>query len=94
MLAGGADDLGGTLMEETISRMAGSQHGSLKTVDELEEIAVGAGRPAMQRTTTYGEVPEARRLLAREATAQLNPASPSGSPSGVTLGLPLVRGAV
>ena len=45
MLAGGADDLGGTLMEETISRMAGSEHGSLKTVAELEEIARGAGRP-------------------------------------------------
>ncbi|MCW2546983.1 MAG: synthase subunit 1, partial [Mycobacterium sp.] len=90
MLAGGADDLGGTLMEETISRMAGSQHGSLKTVDELEEIAIGAGRPAMQRTTTYGEVPAARRALAREATAQMSPAA-SG---GVTLGLPLVRDAV
>jgi FO synthase len=86
MLAGGADDLGGTLMEETISRMAGSQHGSLKTVDELEEIAVGAGRPAMQRTTTYGEVPEARRLLAREATASLV----SPAPVQVGLGLPLV----
>jgi FO synthase len=86
MLAGGADDLGGTLMEETISRMAGSQHGSLKTVDELEDIAVGAGRPAMQRTTTYGEVPEARRLLAREATASMNPAAPAQ----VGLGLPLV----
>ena len=36
MLAGGADDLGGTLMEETISRMAGSEHGSLKSVAELE----------------------------------------------------------
>ena len=90
MLAGGADDLGGTLMEETISRMAGSQHGSLKTVDELEEIAVGAGRPAMQRTTTYGEVPEARRLLAREQTAAMNPANTAAS-AGVTLGLPLVR---
>jgi FO synthase len=90
MLAGGADDLGGTLMEETISRMAGSQHGSLKTVDELEEIAIGAGRPAMQRTTTYGEVPAARRALAREATAQMSPAATGG----VTLGLPLVRDAV
>jgi FO synthase len=90
MLAGGADDLGGTLMEETISRMAGSQHGSLKTVDELEEIAIGAGRPVKQRTTTYGEVPEARRLLAREATAAMNPVNAPAS-AGVTLGLPLVR---
>ena len=53
MLRGGANDLGGTLMEETISRMAGSQHGSAKTVAELVAIADGIGRPARQRTTTY-----------------------------------------
>ncbi|MEU2042889.1 bifunctional FO biosynthesis protein CofGH [Nocardia niwae] len=57
MLDSGANDLGGTLMEETISRMAGSQHGSAKTVAELVEIAAGIGRPARERTTTYG-VPE------------------------------------
>jgi FO synthase len=61
MLAGGANDLGGTLMEETISRMAGSQHGSAKTVEQLTEIAAGIGRPVRQRTTTYGEVPPHRR---------------------------------
>ncbi|MGW0022797.1 bifunctional FO biosynthesis protein CofGH [Rhodococcus sp. NPDC003383] len=53
MLQGGANDLGGTLMEETISRMAGSQHGSEKTVAELVAIAEGIGRPARQRTTAY-----------------------------------------
>ena len=53
MLNGGANDLGGTLMEETISRMAGSQFGSSKTVAELVAIAEGIGRPARQRTTTY-----------------------------------------
>lgn len=55
MLTGGANDLGGTLMEETISRMAGSQHGSEKTVAELHEIAAGIGRPAVQRTTAYAD---------------------------------------
>ena len=59
MLTGGADDVGGTLMEETISRMAGSLHGSAKTVAELTTIAEGIGRPVRQRTTTYG-VPPAR----------------------------------
>ncbi|OQS17628.1 7,8-didemethyl-8-hydroxy-5-deazariboflavin synthase, partial [Nocardia donostiensis] len=54
MLSGGANDLGGTLMEETISRMAGSQHGSAKTVAELTEIAAGIGRPVRERTTGYG----------------------------------------
>ncbi|WP_280233261.1 bifunctional FO biosynthesis protein CofGH [Nocardia cyriacigeorgica] len=59
MLDSGANDLGGTLMEETISRMAGSQHGSAKTVAELTEIAAGIGRPVRERTTTYG-VPAGR----------------------------------
>ena len=54
MLQAGANDLGGTLMEETISRMAGSEHGSAKTVAELEEIGAGIGRPVVERTTTYG----------------------------------------
>jgi FO synthase len=53
MLQGGANDLGGTLMEETISRMAGSEHGSARTVAQLRAIAAAAGRPARKRTTTY-----------------------------------------
>ena len=57
MLRAGANDLGGTLMEETISRMAGSEHGSEKSAEELEQIAAAIGRPVRQRTTTYGEVP-------------------------------------
>jgi FO synthase len=54
MLDAGANDVGGTLMEETISRMAGSEHGSAKTVAELVEIGAGIGRPVVERTTTYG----------------------------------------
>ncbi|MTD12829.1 bifunctional FO biosynthesis protein CofGH [Nakamurella sp. YIM 132087] len=65
MLRSGANDLGGTLMEETISRMAGSSYGSYKTVQDLEEIAHGIGRPARQRTTTYEPVDEARHAAAR-----------------------------
>jgi FO synthase len=53
MLAAGANDLGGTLMEETISRMAGSAHGSSRQPEELEAIAALAGRSSRQRTTTY-----------------------------------------
>ncbi|MEV4756843.1 bifunctional FO biosynthesis protein CofGH [Micromonospora sp. NPDC049559] len=56
MLRGGCNDLGGTLMEETISRMAGSANGSARTVAQLEAIAAAAGRPARQRTTAYGYV--------------------------------------
>jgi FO synthase len=54
MLNAGANDLGGTLMEETISRMAGSEHGSAKTVAELTDIAAGINRPVRERTTLYG----------------------------------------
>jgi FO synthase len=69
VLAGGVDDLGGTLMEETISRMAGSQHGSRRSVEELEALAHAAGRTARQRTTTYQPVPTERHQAARRATS-------------------------
>ena len=76
LLAGGVNDIGGTLMEETISRMAGSTNGSLRTVAELEEIAQLAGRPARQRTTTYGPVSADREAISRRATVkQLFPGS-------------------
>jgi FO synthase len=61
MLRAGANDLGGTLMEETISRMAGSEHGSAKTVEELVEIGAAIDRPVRQRTTTYSPVEQALR---------------------------------
>ena len=64
VLRGGVNDLGGTLMEETISRMAGADHGSYKTISQLRAIAEPLGRPMRQRTTTYGEVPEERRTAA------------------------------
>jgi FO synthase len=57
LLRGGVNDIGGTLMEETISRMAGSEFGSSRTVDELTALARLAGRPARQRTTVYGQIP-------------------------------------
>jgi FO synthase len=53
MLTAGANDLGGTLMEETISRMAGSEYGSSLTRDQITAIASGIGRPARQRSTDY-----------------------------------------
>jgi len=70
MLRAGVNDLGGTLMEETISRMAGSEYGSVKTPAEIEEIATGIGRPTRQRTTRYGPVDPER--VARSHAAFLN----------------------
>jgi FO synthase len=49
----GVNDLGGTLMEESISRMAGSYHGTMLTVDDFVGAAQAAGRPAVQRDTLY-----------------------------------------
>jgi FO synthase len=67
VLAGGVNDLGGTLMEETISRMAGSQNGSFKTISQLADMVAPIGRQLRQRTTTYGQ-PSAERLAAASAS--------------------------
>jgi FO synthase len=50
----GVNDLGGTLMEESISRLAGSYHGTRLDPDQLVAAAHAAGRPAAERTTLYG----------------------------------------
>jgi len=50
----GVNDLGGTLMEESISRLAGSYHGVRLDPPELIAAAHRAGRPAAERTTLYG----------------------------------------
>jgi FO synthase len=49
----GVNDLGGTLMEESISRMAGSYHGTRLDPEQLVDAAHRAGRPAAERTTLY-----------------------------------------
>jgi FO synthase len=67
MLAGGVNDLGGTLMEETISRMAGSQNGSFKTISQLTAMVAPSGRPMRQRTTTY-QNPDPERIAAALAS--------------------------
>jgi FO synthase len=49
----GVNDLGGTLMEESISRLAGSYHGTRLDPEQLVAAAHEAGRPAAERTTLY-----------------------------------------
>ncbi|MFJ9615623.1 bifunctional FO biosynthesis protein CofGH [Streptomyces noursei] len=71
MLRSGANDLGGTLMEETISRMAGSSYGSYRSIQDLIGIAELAGRPARPRTTTYADVPEERQAAALASDGHL-----------------------
>jgi FO synthase len=67
VLRGGVNDVGGTLMEETISRMAGSAHGSFKTISDLAGLVAPTGRPLRPRTTLYGH-PSAERLAAAAAS--------------------------
>jgi FO synthase len=83
MLRGGVNDLGGTLMEETISRMAGADNGSFKTISDLHAIVDPMGRPLRQRTTTYGE-PSAERQAAAAAS--------DGVAASVRRNLPLIVG--
>ena len=56
LLDAGCNDLGGTLMDENISRASGASHGQLATPEELEAAIRGAGRVPAQRTTVYGRV--------------------------------------
>jgi FO synthase len=56
MLGGGANDFGGTLMEETISRMAGAEWGIRMEPHQFVDAIRDIGRVPAQRTTTYGRV--------------------------------------
>jgi FO synthase len=56
VLCAGANDLGGTLMDENISRAAGASHGQRMGVEDLEAIIEPLGRRLVQRTTLYGRV--------------------------------------
>ncbi len=56
-LQAGANDLGGTLMDESITRAAGARHGQETTADELNNLIIQIGRIPVQRTTLYDQLP-------------------------------------
>jgi FO synthase len=56
-LQAGANDLGGTLMNESISRAAGSEHGQVLSPQMMDQIISSLGRYPEQRTTLYTQVP-------------------------------------
>jgi len=60
-LQAGVNDLGGTLMNETITRAAGASHGQETSPEAMEALIVAAGRMPRQRTTAYGQVTELQR---------------------------------
>jgi len=75
LLDSGVNDLGGTLMNESISRAAGASHGQECPPERMEEVIRAAGRKPRQRTTLYGEAP-LERVAASFAAAPLAPADP------------------
>lgn len=66
-LQAGANDLGGTLMNESISRAAGATHGQELSPEVMDDIVASLGRKAAQRTTLYASVPESQRQASYEA---------------------------
>lgn len=66
-LHAGANDVGGTLMNESITRAAGAAHGQEFPPVELEALIRAAGREPWQRTTLYGEAPQERQHVAHHA---------------------------
>jgi 5-amino-6-(D-ribitylamino)uracil---L-tyrosine 4-hydroxyphenyl transferase len=65
VLRGGADDLGGLLLDGALDPGAGPEAGRVLTVADVEAIARELDRPVRQRTTLYGEVPAERRTVGR-----------------------------
>jgi FO synthase len=72
-LLAGANDLGGVLMNESITRAAGADHGQEMSPDRLDSLIRAAGRAPRQRTTLYREVSDERRASGR-AAAPIRPA--------------------
>jgi FO synthase len=68
-LKAGANDLGGTLMNESISRAAGTEHGQEFPPEAMEDLIRSLGRVPEQRTTLYGPVPAERRMASLNAAA-------------------------
>jgi FO synthase len=90
-LAAGCNDLGGTLMNESISRAAGASHGQEFPPEAMEELIRSAGRLPRQRTTLYG-VPPAERTRASFGAAPLaEPVNPSVNDAGLKAPRRLLR---
>ncbi len=68
-LKAGANDLGGTLMNESISRAAGSEHGQEFPPEAMEDLIRSLGRAPEQRSTLYGPVHAERRAASLNAAA-------------------------
>ena len=90
-LRAGVNDLGGTLMNESISRSAGSEHGQKMTPEQLEALIRANGRSPRQRTTLYADAPEERRRASFGALPCIEPINPPVKDAGLKAPARLIR---
>jgi FO synthase len=91
VLRAGVNDLGGTLMNESISRSAGAQHGQEMPPERMEELIRANGRVPRQRTTLYGDAPDERRARSFGAPPLAEPVNPPVRDAGLKPPPRLVR---
>jgi FO synthase len=90
-LRAGVNDLGGTLMNESISRSAGALYGQEMPPERMEELIRSAERMPRQRTTLYGTPPEERVRASFGASPVLEPLNPPVKDAGLVAPPRLVR---
>jgi FO synthase len=90
-LAAGCNDLGGTLMNESISRAAGASHGQELPPEAMEELIRSAGRTPRQRTTLYGTPPAERTRASFGAPQLAEPVNPPVNDAGLERPARLLR---
>ena len=94
LLRAGCNDLGGTLMDENISRAAGASHGQELDDDDFRAIVEPIGRTLEQRTTLYGRTTTVGRRLRPAHECDPGPPGPgTPDPSTPDLGVPVTFGA-
>jgi FO synthase len=90
-LRAGVNDVGGTLMNESISRSAGAAYGQEMPPERMEALIRSAGRAPRQRTTLYGEPPEERVRASFDAAPLAEPLNPPVKDAGLVAPPRLVR---
>jgi FO synthase len=90
-LRAGVNDLGGTLMNESISRSAGSEHGQEMPPEAMEALIRASGRVPRQRTTLYADAPPDRRAASFGAAPLADPLNPPVRDAGLKAPPRLVR---
>ena len=90
-LRAGVNDLGGTLMNESISRSAGSEHGQEMPPEAMEALIRANGRVPRQRTTLYADTPAERRAASFAAAPLAEPLNPPVRDAGLKAPPRLVR---